>query len=153
MIIAEATQRLRLPLLSKDGDIHEEEIEKSSILSRSSFDSTTTSFTISSTSTSPNYAAATSTISAANNHLSLSATEVEEPEVGGVPNCFLGITPAYLWKTQLQQAPFDMVHHYIVLWFGHTKVPYLSYCFFYLFLCLLFSFYPLLNIFSYTYCI
>ncbi|XP_040363335.1 AUGMIN subunit 4 isoform X1 [Rosa chinensis] len=108
MITAEAAQRLRLPLLSKDGDIHEEEIERCSIVSQSSLDSTCTSFTVGSSSNSPNYSGANSTVSAANNNLCLSATSVEEPGLGGVPNRFLGITPAYLWKTQLQQIPFDM---------------------------------------------
>ncbi|XP_020248605.1 probable inactive beta-glucosidase 14 isoform X3 [Asparagus officinalis] len=45
LVVAEAAQRLRLPLLSKDGEIHEEEIEKCSLMSRSSLDSTTTSIT------------------------------------------------------------------------------------------------------------
>ncbi|CAL2254653.1 unnamed protein product [Prunus armeniaca] len=39
MTIAEAAQRLRLPLISKDGEIHEDEIEKCSMMSRSSLDS------------------------------------------------------------------------------------------------------------------
>jgi HAUS augmin-like complex subunit 4 len=38
-----------------------------------------------------------------------SAGDVVEPGVGGVPNRFLGITPAYLWQTELQQLPFSMV--------------------------------------------
>ncbi|KAL6144674.1 hypothetical protein ACLB2K_055365 [Fragaria x ananassa] len=108
MIVAEAAQRLRLPLISKDGEIHEEEIEKCSVLSRSSLDSTSTGVTISSSSNSTSYTTATGTSSAANNNLSLGASDVVEPGVGGVPNCFLGITPAYLWQTQLQQTPFSM---------------------------------------------
>lgn len=109
MIVAEAAQRLRLPLISKDGEIHEEEIEKCSVLSRSSLDSTSTGVTISSSSNSTSYTTATGTSSAANNNLSLGASDVVEPGVGGVPNCFLGITPAYLWQTQLQQTPFSTV--------------------------------------------
>ncbi|WJX82543.1 AUGMIN subunit 4 [Trifolium repens] len=31
-----------------------------------------------------------------------------EPGVGGVPMCFLGITPAYLWQTQHQQSPLSV---------------------------------------------
>lgn len=100
MVVAEAAQRLRLPLISKDGEIHEEEIEKCSILSRSSLDSTSTSLTISSSSNSLNYANG----AAANN-----AGDSGEPGVGGVPNRFLGITPAYLWQTQLQWVPLSMV--------------------------------------------
>ncbi|BBG98970.1 hypothetical protein Prudu_008508 [Prunus dulcis] len=108
MIVAEAAQRLRLPLISKDGEIHEEEIEKCSTMSRSSLDSISTSVTISSSSNSTNFNTATSTSSAANNNLSLSATDAVESGVGGVPNRFLGITPAYLWQTQLQQTPLSM---------------------------------------------
>ncbi|XP_008226894.1 PREDICTED: AUGMIN subunit 4-like isoform X1 [Prunus mume] len=107
MTIAEAAQRLRLPLLSKDGEIHEDEIEKCSMMSRSSLDSTCTSFTVSSSSNSTNCTTANST-SAANNNMSLSAADVVEPAIGGVPNRFLGITPGYLWQTQLQQTPFSM---------------------------------------------
>lgn len=115
MIVAEAAQRLRLPLISKDGEIHEEEIEKCSTMSHSSLDSTSTSITISSSSNSTNFNIATSTSSAANNNLSLSATDAVESGVGGVPNRFLGITPAYLWQTQLQQTPLAMVQ--CPLWF------------------------------------
>lgn len=32
-----------------------------------------------------------------------------EPGVGGVPNRFLGITPTYLWQSQLQQTPLTVV--------------------------------------------
>lgn len=110
MVVAEAAQKLRLPLISKDGEIHEEEIEKWSIASRSSLDSTSTSVTISSSTNSTNYTSV-SAIGAgtpANNSFSFGATNASEPEVGGVPNRFLGITPAYLWQTQLQQAPLSM---------------------------------------------
>lgn len=50
-----------------------------------------------------------STGAAGNNALSSSTTDAVEPGVGGVPNRFLGITPAYLWQTQLQQAPVSLV--------------------------------------------
>ena len=105
MIVAEAAQRLRLPLISKDGEIHEEEIEKWSIMSRSSLDSTSTSLTISSSSNSLNYANSAATSGAAANN----AGDSGEPGVGGVPNRFLGIAPAYLWQTQLQRLPLSMV--------------------------------------------
>ncbi|EEF29823.1 AUGMIN subunit 4 [Ricinus communis] len=110
LVVAEAAQKLRLPLISKDGEIHEEEIEKWSIMSRSSLDSTSTSVTISSSSNSINYtiSSANSTAGAANNALSLAAADSAEPGVGGVPDRFLGITPAYLWQTQLQQMPLTM---------------------------------------------
>ncbi|KAM1041288.1 hypothetical protein ACFX13_031229 [Malus domestica] len=109
MIVAEAAQRSRLPLVSKDGEGHEEEIEKCSIMSRSSLDSTCTGVTISSSSNSTNYTAS--------NSLSCSATDIVEPGLGGVPNRFLGITPAYLWQTQLQQSPFclDMKEYQLCL--------------------------------------
>ncbi|XWS09798.1 hypothetical protein CRYUN_Cryun39dG0020100 [Craigia yunnanensis] len=87
LIVAEAAQRLRLPLMSKDGEIHEEEIEKWSII------------------------AATSG-AAANN-----SGDLGEPGVGGVPNCFLGIAPSYLWKTQLHWVPLlmDMADYHLAL--------------------------------------
>jgi len=40
MVVAEAAQRLRLPLISKDGEVHDEDIEKLSVVSRGSLDST-----------------------------------------------------------------------------------------------------------------
>ena len=102
---------MRLPLISKDGEIHEEEIEKWSIKSRSSLDSTSTSVTITSSSNSTNYTniSAISTTGGATNALSSSTTDAAEPGVGGVPSRYLGITHAYLWQTQLQQAPLSMV--------------------------------------------
>ncbi|KAJ7963818.1 AUGMIN subunit 4 [Quillaja saponaria] len=106
MVVAEAAQRLRLPLISKDGEIHKEDIEKLSVLSRSSLDSTSTSITISSSSNSTNYTTPSSSIAGAN--YAIAATETVEPGVGGVPNRFLGITPAYLWQSQLQQVPLSM---------------------------------------------
>ncbi|KAL9383557.1 hypothetical protein Peur_023880 [Populus x canadensis] len=110
LVVAEAAQKLRLPLISKDGEIHEEEIEKWTVMSRSSLDSTNTSVTISSTSNSINYtnSSSNSTASAANNAALLTNNDSTEPGVGGVPNRFLGITPAYLWQTHLQQMPFMM---------------------------------------------
>lgn len=111
LVVSEAAQKLRLPLISKDGEIHEEEIEKWSVMSRSSLDSTSTSVTITSGSNSTNYTnmSSISTGAAGNNALSSSTTDAVEPGVGGVPNRFLGITPAYLWQTQLQQAPVSLV--------------------------------------------
>ncbi|KAL1537795.1 AUGMIN subunit 4 [Salvia divinorum] len=110
MVVAEAAQKLRLPLISKDGEIHEEEIEKWSVVSRSSLDSTSTGVTISSSTNSTNYTnlSAIGAGTSANIPFSFGATDASEPEVGGVPNRFLGITPAYLWQTQLQQAPISM---------------------------------------------
>ncbi|KAK6946916.1 HAUS augmin-like complex subunit 4 [Dillenia turbinata] len=114
LVVAEAAQRLRLPLISKDGEIHEEDIEKWSVMSRSSLDSTSTSVTVSSSTNSTNYANSSgiSTVSVAP-----STADAAEPGVGGVPNRFLGITPAYLWQTQLQQTPssLDMAEYQLLL--------------------------------------
>ncbi|KAL3508483.1 hypothetical protein ACH5RR_027884 [Cinchona calisaya] len=110
MVVAEAAQKLRLPLISKDGEIHEEEIEKWSIMSRSSLDSTCTSVTISSSSNSTNYTniSALGTSGAASTAILGGIADASEPEVGGVPNRYLGVTPAYLWQTQLQQTLLSM---------------------------------------------
>ncbi|KAK1581379.1 hypothetical protein Q3G72_005555 [Acer saccharum] len=106
LVVAEAAQKLRLPLISKDGEVLEDEIEKWSTMSRSSLDSTSTSVTISSSSNSTSYTSGSmSSTSVANS--ALNATDAE-PGVGGVPNRFLGITPGYLWQTQLQQTPLSM---------------------------------------------
>ncbi|XP_013749055.1 AUGMIN subunit 4 [Brassica napus] len=108
LVVAEAAQKLRLPLISDDGEIHEEDIEKWSILSRSSLDSaSTTSFTISSASNSMNYAN-----SSANSLGAAPDTDV----VGGVPNRFLGITPAYLSYVQLPNTmSMDMADYQMFL--------------------------------------
>ncbi|XP_075483698.1 AUGMIN subunit 4 [Primulina tabacum] len=109
MVVAEAAQKLRLSLISKDGEIHEDEAEKWSMLSRSSLDSTSTSVTISSSTNSTNLTNLSNIgVGAANNSLPGGTTDALESEVGGVPNRFLGITPAYLWQTQLQQIPISM---------------------------------------------
>lgn len=119
LTVAEAAQRLRLPLISKDGEVHEEEIEKWSAMSRSSLDSSNTSVTISSSSNSTNYTniSAIGAGGASNSVFSSNATDTSEPEVGGVPDRFLGITPTYLWRTQLQQEPLsnDMTEYQMPL--------------------------------------
>ncbi|KAI8012416.1 AUGMIN subunit 4 [Camellia lanceoleosa] len=51
---------------------------------------------------------AISTTGGATNALSSSTTDAAEPGVGGVLSRYLGITHAYLWQTQLQQAPLSM---------------------------------------------
>jgi HAUS augmin-like complex subunit 4 len=108
LVVAEASQRLRLPLLSKDGEIPEEEIEKWSIISRSSLDSTNTSITISSSAYST---ASASTNSAGggitNTVTSASGSDIAEPGVGGVANRFLGVTPGWLRQIHLQRAHFS----------------------------------------------
>jgi HAUS augmin-like complex subunit 4 len=115
LAVAEAAQRLRLPLLSQDGEVHEEEIEKLSTLSRSSFDSTLTSATPSSSSISTSYnnyssTASALTVGAAHGG---SSSEAVEPGVGGVPDRFLGITSDYLYQVQQEQPAMsvDMVDY------------------------------------------
>lgn len=117
LTVAEAAQRLRLPLISKDGEINEEEIEKWSAMSRSSLDSLNTSVTISSNSTNYTNISAIGAGGASNSVFSSNATDTGEPEVGGLPDRFLGISPTYLWKTQLQQAPLsnDMTEYQMPL--------------------------------------
>ncbi|XP_027342575.1 AUGMIN subunit 4 [Abrus precatorius] len=115
MIVAEAAQRLRLPLISKDGEVRDEDIEKLSVVSRTSLDSTSNSALINSNTNSSNYNTPNSSVSGANS--SLAALDPVEPGVGGVPNRFLGITPGYLWQTQHQQAPLsvDMTEYRMAL--------------------------------------
>ncbi|XP_039134101.1 AUGMIN subunit 4 [Dioscorea cayenensis subsp. rotundata] len=102
LVVAEAAQRLRLPLISKDGEIHEEEIEKWSTMS-SSLDS---SITLSSSSNSTSYV--NSNASMLSGAPSANNSDVVELGVGGVPNCFLGITSSYLWQVQQQQPALDV---------------------------------------------
>uniref|UniRef100_A0A453MYU3 Uncharacterized protein n=1 Tax=Aegilops tauschii subsp. strangulata TaxID=200361 RepID=A0A453MYU3_AEGTS len=111
LAVAEAAQRLRLPLLSQDGEVHEEEIEKLSTLSRVSFDSTVTSATPSSTSISTgynNYGSTGSALTAAAVAGS-GGSELVEPGAGGVPDRFLGITSDYLYQVQQQQPAMTVV--------------------------------------------
>ncbi|KAJ0481722.1 putative HAUS augmin-like complex subunit 4 [Helianthus annuus] len=97
LVVAEAAQRLRLPLISKHGQVHEEEIEK---MSRSSLDSTCTSITITSTSSNYTNVSSINTSGSTNIASPTNASDAGDFTVGGVPNRFLGITPAYLWQTQ-----------------------------------------------------
>ena len=111
MAVAEAAQRLRLPLLSQDGEVHEEEIEKLSTLSRSSFDSTLASATPSSSSMSTsynNYSSTASAVTVGAAHGS-GSSEAVEPGVGGVPDRFLGITSDYLYQVQQEQPAMSVV--------------------------------------------
>ncbi|KAL2322658.1 hypothetical protein Fmac_027037 [Flemingia macrophylla] len=100
MVVAEAAQRLRLPLISKDGEVHDEDIEKLSVVSRSSLDSTVSG------ANSSNYNTPNNSASGANSPLA--ASDPAELGVGGVPNRFLGITPAYLWQTQHQKTSLSV---------------------------------------------
>ncbi|TVU13062.1 hypothetical protein EJB05_46737 [Eragrostis curvula] len=116
LAVAEAAQRLRLPLLSQDGEVHEEEIEKLSTLSRSSFDSTMTSATPSSSiSTSYNNYSSTASVTTVGAAYGGGGggSEPAEPGVGGVPDRFLGITSDYLYQVQQEQPAMsvDMVDY------------------------------------------
>lgn len=102
LLVAEASQRLRLPLLSKDGQVREEEILKCIITSRSSLDSST-SLT--------NTLANTSSSGAASTTLPLGSSDSMEDTIGGVPNRFLGITASYLQQCQ------SNLHHDLVVCF------------------------------------
>ncbi|KAG0479552.1 hypothetical protein HPP92_009966 [Vanilla planifolia] len=95
LAVAEAAQRLRLPLLSKDGEIQEEEIDKWN----------TSSIALDSSSISTGY---NSSIIDNNNSVRSvgppPTIDNSELGVGGVPNHFLGITSSYLWDVQKQQS-------------------------------------------------
>ncbi|XP_020262998.1 AUGMIN subunit 4-like [Asparagus officinalis] len=105
LVVAEAAQRLRLHL-SKDGEIHEEEIKKCSLMSRSSLDSTTTSITpcFSSNSTSYNNSYASNSSIMLNASVLSNNSEMVDPGVGGVPNCFLGVTLGFLRQVQQERS-------------------------------------------------
>ena len=111
MVVAEAAQRLRLPLLSKDGEIHEEEIEKCSMMSRSSLDSTATSIapSFSSNSTSHNISYTSNSSGILSIAVPSNSSDTVEPGVGGVPNCFLGVTPGFLRQVQQEQPAMTVV--------------------------------------------
>ncbi|MED6216176.1 hypothetical protein PIB30_005056 [Stylosanthes scabra] len=99
MAVAEAAQRLRLPLIAEDGKLHEQEDhEKLSVVSGTSIGSNS-----SSSSPGANSATPRSSISGVNS--TFNAVDSAEPGVFGVPDRFLGITPAYMWQIQIQNKP------------------------------------------------
>lgn len=104
LVVAEASQRLRLPLPSKDGDLPDDDNQEWGNVSRSSFDSTTTSVSLSTTTTVHTTSASTASATIVSG--GGTQTETVEPGVGGVVNRFLGITPAWLRQTHLLRAPF-----------------------------------------------
>lgn len=108
LIVAEAAQRLRLPLISKDGEIHEEEIEKCSIMSRSSLDSSATSTAPSFASMSYNSSYTSNSSGILSNAVPSNSSDTVEPGVGGVPNCFLGVTPIFLQQVQHEQPAMNV---------------------------------------------
>ena len=98
MVVAEAAQRLRLPLISKDGEVHDEDIEKLSVVSRSSLDSTVSG------ANSSNYNTPNSSVSGANS--ALAASDPVELGVGGVPNRFWELLLLICGKLSIKK------HHY-----------------------------------------
>jgi hypothetical protein len=105
LTIAEAAQRLRLPLIAKDGEVPEDDLEKWSLISRSSFDSSsTTSFSTNTSVMSSSVGTGPSTI---NVYLcGTNPSETVDPGIGGAVDRMLGLTPAWLCQTQLANAPF-----------------------------------------------
>nr|GMC51769.1 AUGMIN subunit 4 [Ipomoea batatas] len=158
-ILGLGAQRWRLPLISIDGEIQDDEIEKLSVLSTSSLDNTTPdAFLLSKTTyydlqlareemrkERPHYLKAwvyevlelwlVAAEAAQRLRLplisrddeieewsvlsrsSLDSTNSSDPSIGGVPNQYLGITPNYLWETQLRQLllSMDMAEYQILL--------------------------------------
>ena len=106
LVVAEASQRLRLPMPAKDGDVPEDDNQEWGNVSRSSFDSTTTSVSLSTTTTVHTTTASTASAGAIASGGGGAQAEIVEPGVGGVVNRFLGITPAWLRQTHLIRAPF-----------------------------------------------
>ncbi|KAH9535570.1 hypothetical protein CY35_17G060900 [Sphagnum magellanicum] len=102
LAVSEAIQRLRLPLLSKDGDVPDDDTAEWGNVSRSSFDSITTSISLSTTTTVHTTTASTASATVASG--SGTQAEVVEPGVGGVANRFLGISPAWLRQTHLSRS-------------------------------------------------
>lgn len=96
-----------MPLLSKDGEIPEEEIEKWIIISRSSLDNTNTSITVSSSACSTASASTNSVGGGITNIVtSASSSNISELGVGGISNHFLGVTPGWLRQIYLPRAHF-----------------------------------------------
>ncbi|GJT63990.1 hypothetical protein Tco_1015470 [Tanacetum coccineum] len=85
LVVAEAAQRLRLPLISKDGEVHEEDIEKMSVLSRTSIDSTSTSMTISSNSSNYTNVTSINVGGSTNNVFPTGASDMGDPAVQHAP--------------------------------------------------------------------
>ena len=104
-MVAESAQRLRLPFLSKDGELPEEENENGVSGTRTSLECTHSTTRTSSISS-----------NGSNSFLSSSATamgglEPGEAGVGGVTNRFLGVTPAWLRQVHLPKALFAEVFY------------------------------------------
>lgn len=111
LTIAEAAQRLRLPLTAKDGELPDDDLEKWSLISRSSFDSSsTTSFSTNTTVTSVMSSSIGTGPSTINLFLSgTNPSDMMDPGIGGAVDRMLGLTPAWLCQTKLANAPFAEV--------------------------------------------
>lgn len=119
LTVAEAAQRLRLPLLSKTGEIQTQEEDSEKLSSRSSFDSTTpTSISPGSTTnlysnTTLSVTSASGSIAAINSYNTVGSDVAADPPIGGVADRFLGITPAYLYQTQREEPILSVVRTFI----------------------------------------
>ncbi|MED6209124.1 hypothetical protein PIB30_051704 [Stylosanthes scabra] len=105
MAVAEAAQRLRLPLIAEDGKLHEQEDhENLSVVSGSSIGSNSSSPGANTYSSNlSNSATPRSSISGVDS--TFNGVDSVEPGGFGVPDRFLGITPGYLWQIQVQNTP------------------------------------------------
>ncbi|KAI5079671.1 hypothetical protein GOP47_0005150 [Adiantum capillus-veneris] len=103
LVVAEAAQRLRLPHLSKDGELPEEDLDNGGLAVRTSVESAASSTRTSSGTT----ASSSGSNSLVNTLLTATnATEAGEAGVGGVINKFLGVTPSFLRQVHLSKSPF-----------------------------------------------
>lgn len=107
LVIAESAQRLRLPLIAKDGELPDEDMEKWSIISRSSFDSSST--TSISTNTTVTSIMTSSTTPSTFFLGGTNPSELADPGIGGPVHRMLGLTPTWFRQSQLMHAPFTEV--------------------------------------------
>ncbi|KAH7301657.1 hypothetical protein KP509_23G036700 [Ceratopteris richardii] len=103
LVIAEAAQRLRLPFLSKDGEIPEDDLDNEGLVTRTSVESAASSTR---TSSGTNISSSGSNSLPNSSFAANSGADVGEAGVGGVVNKFLGITPSFLRQIHLPKAPF-----------------------------------------------
>lgn len=103
LVVAEAAQRLRLPHLSKDGELPEEDIENGGLAARASVESAVSSTR---TSSGTNVSSSGSNTVISSSPAVLNGIEAGEAGVGGVVNKFLGVTPSFLRQTHLSKSPF-----------------------------------------------
>lgn len=103
LVVAEAAQRLRLPHLSEDGELPEDDIENGSLAARASVESAASSTR---TSSGTNVSSSGSTTLVSSSLAVINGMEAGEAGVGGVINKFLGVTPSFLRQIHLSKSPF-----------------------------------------------